>query len=263
MNADQLSALRGVLARVLGPTAEVYRSSFLERRVAPRLAATHSADVAVYLDLLRRRPEEVWALCERLFVPTTEFFRNPEVFEALGELLAARSAEATWRTLRILSAPCSTGEEAASLSILLKEKGLCGKILAADRSPRALARLRGRRYPLKSVASLDKALKERYFRREGDVAWLDPGAARQIQPLLWDLGWGLPGRGFHAVVMRNFFIYLTAEAQARLLADAHGALVPGGLLVLGRVESIGRREMEGWRVVNRDARIYESTGGAG
>lgn len=263
MNAEQVAALRDILRRVVGPAADSYRASFLERRLAPRLAATGCPDVRAYLELAARRPEEAQALAERLLVPTTEFFRNPEVFDALGRILEERRGRPGWGDQRILSAPCSTGEEAVSLAILLEERGIRGRVLAADRSRRALRRLAQGRYPLRTVESLDKALEERYFKREGDVAWLLPGAAGRILPVLWDLGAGLPGRGFHAVVMRNFFIYITADAQAGLLSEARRSLVEGGLLLLGRVESVGRRDMGGWRVVDRDARIYESTGGAG
>ena len=77
-----------------------------------------------------------------------------------------------------------------------------------------------------------------------------------ILPVCGDLTFGIPGSGYHVIALRNIFIYLTEEAQVRLLGEAKKALVPGGLLILGRVESLSRRSSHEWRTVVRDARIY-------
>jgi chemotaxis methyl-accepting protein methylase len=70
----------------------------------------------------------------------------------------------------------------------------------------------------------------------------------------------MPGRGFHAVLLRNLFIYFTPRAQARMVREAGESLVPGGLLVLGRVERLA--DSHGWEAVDRDARIYRWKGEA-
>lgn len=256
-----MEALRGWIERAGGLRGQDYRDSFLERRVRSRLAATGCADLKDYLVFLDGHPDERGALVAKLLVPTTEFFRNPEVFASLGRLLGERSAALGWQRLHVLSAPSSTGEEAVSLAILLAANRLAGRVLAADRSVQALRRLRRGTFPVRSLERLDKGQIAGYFRVEGDRATVLPGIARAILPVCWDLGQGLPGRGFHLVAMRNLFIYLTPQAQGRLLEAASRALVPGGLLILGRVESVGRSGTGSWSVVDREARIYEWAGG--
>ncbi len=258
---EEFAALREWIASAGGLRAEDYRDTFLERRVRSRLAATGCAELGDYLALLGRSPSERRALLAKLLVPTTELFRNPEVFEALGRALRERAAAQGWKRLRVLSAPCSTGEEAVSLAVLLSRNHLAGNVVAADRSLEALRRLRKGAYPARGLERMDMGQNAGYFKVEGDRATLLPGIAKAVHPVCWDLGVGLPGHGFHLIAMRNLFIYLTPPAQGRLLEEAFRALVPGGLLVLGRVESVGRSGAGCWEVVDRVARVYARAGG--
>jgi chemotaxis methyl-accepting protein methylase len=262
LGETDLDLLRGWIRRASGLTAGDYRASFLERRLAPRLRATGLSSIGSYLQYLEAHPGEARTFLGKLLVPTTEFFRNPEVFDRLQALLAGRAGHPGWEVLHILSAPCSTGEETYSLAALLEERGLRGRILAADRSRTALRTLNRGAYPAKSLRTLNGTRFSRYFRAEEDGARVAPALRRKVLAVCTDLTQGLPGRGFHAVVLRNLFIYLTEEAQARILREVHGALLPGGLLVLGRVEAPARACSGMFAVLDREARIYERAGRA-
>lgn len=255
LDAVDLDRLRHWLRREAGIRAEDYRDEFLSRRVLPRMEAAGCERLAPYLELLERRPSEVKALVGRLLVPTTEFFRNADVFDTLGTLLLSLKAP---RGLRLLSAPCSTGEEALTLAMLLETSGLRGKVVAADLCEASLARLASGRYPARALEKLDRATAARYFTEKEGWAEASPRLRARVLPVRWDLGRGMPGRGFHAVLLRNLFIYLTPRAQARMVGEAGEALVPGGLLVLGRVERLA--DAAGWEAVDRDARIYRWKG---
>ena len=260
---EDLLALRAWMAQALGMEGEIYRPAFLARRLWSRMRATGTPDVPSYLALVRGEPAEALTLASKFLVPTTEFFRNPEVFHALGRELVARTSRPGWATLRAVCAPCSTGEEAVSLAILMSELGLRGHIVALDRSRGSLSALRTGFWPRRSTEKVDLRRRARYFRGEGETSRITEDIAARIQPVCCDLGGGIPADGVHLVMMRNFFIYLTESAQGRLLHEAARALVPGGLLVLGRVEILPRAALGPWALVERDARIYERTGGAG
>lgn len=254
---ETLDQLQNWITKHSGLRGSDYRSTFLERRVSPRLRATGCATIEAYLDYVDTHGGERRVFLEKLLVPTTEFFRNPEVFESLRALLRNRYESAPRPGgLRILSAPCSTGEEALSLAILLKEIGLEGRVVALDRSRRALDRLKTGVFPAKSTEKMDRALRERYFKQEESFVRADPALMRMVLPVCGDLTFGIPGTGYHVIALRNIFIYLTEEAQSRLLGEAERAVVPDGFLILGRVESLGRKSSHGWRTVVRDARIY-------
>jgi chemotaxis methyl-accepting protein methylase len=140
---------------------------------------------------------------------------------------------------------------------LLEELGAPGWILAADRSLQALRALKAGLYPSKSLEGMDKGRRQRYFTEEENRARVARRVIGRIHPLCCDLSRGLPGGPFHVVVLRNLFIYLTPQAQERLVGEAGAVLVPGGLLVLGRVEAAGCFASRQFRAVSRDARIYE------
>jgi chemotaxis methyl-accepting protein methylase len=257
LSATDLASLRKFLEKAYGLRGEDYRDSFLARRLEPRLAATGRDTAKDYLEHLRKHPSEAEILLTKLLVPTTEFFRNSEVFDELKRTLRERIRSRSWKAIRILSAPCSTGQEPVSLSILLEELDAPGLILAADRSLGALSALSAGIYPLKSLDDMDKARRERYFTVEESRARVARRVLRRICPLCCDLSRGLPAGPFHVVLLRNLFIYLTSQAQERLMDEAGEALVPGGLLVLGRVETACGSASRCFKAVSRDARIYE------
>lgn len=257
LSATELASLRKFLEKAYGLRGEDYRDTFLARRLEPRLGATGHDTAKAYLEHVRKHPKEAEILLSKLLVPTTEFFRNSEVFNELKKALRERIRSRSWTPLRVLSAPCSTGQEPVSLSILLEELDVPGLILAADRSLDALRELRAGFYPLKSLDDMDKTRRERYFTAEENRARVARRVLRRICPICCDLSQGLPSGPFHVVLLRNLFIYLTSEAQGRLMDEAGGALVQGGLLVLGRVETAGGSASRRFKAVSRDARIYE------
>jgi len=261
LSDQDLEDLRAWMRRGPGLRGEDYRPTFLARRLWPRLRASGCKDVPSYLALLRQDPAEAQSLASKFFVPTSEFFRNPEVFKSLSMLLAERVRRPGWTPLKIVSAPCSTGEEPVSLAILLEEAALQGRILAFDRSRNALAALQSGLFARRALEKVDLKLQARYFKREGERFSVVQRVAARICPICCDLGDGFPVRKAHVVMMRNLFIYLTEAAQLRLLDGAAQALVPGGLLVLGRVEALSPLRAAAWHPVDRAARIYERTGG--
>jgi len=257
-----LRRLREFLALAFGLRAEAYRDSFLERRVLPRIEACGCASLADYLHHLLDHPAEARVLLQKVLVPTTEFFRNPEVFRRLASLLAERREAHRWKALRLLSAPCSTGEEAYSLALLLETASWPGVVLAVDRSRAALRTLRAARYPARLLKPLDREGLSRYFTVEEGQGLAAPVLRKRVLPVCADLSLGVPGRGFHVALVRNLFIYLTEEAQERLLREVHRALLPGGLLVLGRVEGLPRGASELFGTVDRERKIFERKAGS-
>lgn len=257
IDAGGLILLRSWVNANTGLRASEYRDTFLARRLTPRLSATGATDVRRYIQLLEEDPSERRTFVSKLFVPTTEFFRNPEVFETLGKVIGENFSRR--QTLRVMSAPCSTGEEPVSLFILLNELEYECRIIAVDRSLKALKKMMLGSWSLKKVEKVDKELRERYFRVVGNRAELRVHPAGRICPVCGDLTRGFPGRGFDLILMRNLLIYLTASAQARLIEKAAEALTPGGLLVLGAVETppSGAHNLQ---PVNPEVRIYRAGG---
>lgn len=100
-----------------------YKAATIRRRIARRMNISQVAELADYVNLLHRNPQEVEALYRDVLINVTSFFRNPDVFETPREvvypkMLAERSPN---DPVRVWVPGCSTGEETYSHAISLVE----------------------------------------------------------------------------------------------------------------------------------------------
>ena len=137
MNADQ--RFFDFLKKCIGLDVASVGPAIIERAVRQRCMALNMLDHDDYWQRLISSQDEQQALIESVIVPETWFFRYPESFSTLGRLARKRLAEiGSRRTLRILSLPCSTGEEPYSIAMALFDAGFAAyqfKVDALDVSP--------------------------------------------------------------------------------------------------------------------------------
>src|SRR6185295_175491 len=98
--------------------------SVVERTILDRQAAAGVPDAAAYLARLRASKEELQALIESVVVPETWFFRDPGAFDALSSVVLHGALPMATEPLRLLSVPCSTGEEPYSMAMALLDAGV-------------------------------------------------------------------------------------------------------------------------------------------
>jgi chemotaxis protein methyltransferase CheR len=208
-----------------------------------------------YYDLLRYDAEadRHWAeLMDRLSVPETYFWRQPDQIVALAQVVAPRHlARRAAAPLRIWSAACCTGEEPISIAIALAEAGLLHRrpieIVASDGSAAMIARARNGVYAERSFRALPADLRDRYFRREGAGWRVDPrvhGQIRWTTANLVDPAAVRPLAASDVIFCRNVLIYFSDETithVARLFAEG---LPDDGHLFLGASESLTRLPTE-------------------
>lgn len=201
-----------------------------------------------YISCLLSSHEEVESLIDAVVVRETRFFRDPAVFQHLQAWLP-RMAEEFSGELKILSAPCSTGQEAYSIAAACVMAGIPASrfsIDAFDISPTALAIARRGHYPIDALRALPLDV-QRACGTLHDMQWtMHETLRRRIRFEQRNLAEpdaltreALP---YHLIFCRNLFIYLHAEARATLARSLGEMLVPGGRLILGsadRVEEIG------------------------
>lgn len=173
---------------------------------------------------------------EALLTHETWFFRDDACFAALTGALAGRGA------VRVLSAGCSTGEEAWSIAIALEEAGVVGAVRGVDVSPLAIERARSGRYGAASFRAEARDPRGRWLAPDGD-AWVVDEALRArvafgVANLVARDGAGIDGP-YDAILCRNVWIYLTDEARETLAARLARALAPGGVLFVGPAEAPG------------------------
>ena len=194
----------------------------------------------------RTIPQELDLLFRDLLIGVTNFFRDPESFQALAKvalpgLLAARPDDAP---VRVWAAGCSTGEEAYSLAMLLREhmdrakRRFTVQMFATDLDPKAIEAARAGLYPEGIARDVRPQRLERFFVKE-DGRYRIKKEIRELvifatQNVLKDP----PFTKLDLVACRNLLIYLQPEAQERVLSLFHYALKPGGVLFLGPSESV-------------------------
>ena len=266
MDEGFLESVLTVLRENTGYDLSGYRKSTIARRIQKRMILAGYDDAVKYLAQLKSAPQESPQLLRSLFIGVTEFFRDPEAFEALRtdvlpEIFRNRGPE---DCIRIWVAGCSTGEEAYSLAMLLNDlmesAGVrCGvKIFATDIDPVAVEFARKGSYTLKGQKNLSPERIARYFKPEQQRFTVSPFLRERIIMVHHNLLQDPPFLHMDLVVCRNLLIYFTPELQEKAVALLHQSLEPGGFLFLGPSESTtpheGRMEL-----VSKRWKIFRST----
>lgn len=218
--------------------------SSIKRAVDQRLAYLDIKTSSEYFMVLSNSPSEINELIEEVVVPETWFFRNRTPFNALAEYtkkVVIPNLKDNEK-IRILSVPCSTGEEPCSIAMTLLNEGIPPKqinIDAIDVSKRALTKARRAIYGKNSFRDVDETVIEKYFNKIHSGQQLDESVRGVVNYKLGNLLVGSlsPHPGYYDVIFcRNLLIYFNREIQLIALEKLHRALKVGGALFVGHVE---------------------------
>jgi chemotaxis protein methyltransferase WspC len=118
-----LAPIIELLGQTIGLDVASVGLSLIERAVKERVRANDLRDISQYAELLPRSQAELQSLVEIVVIPETFFFRSPESFTALRQIVGEQSLFGTHK-IRVLSVACSTGEEPYSIAMTLLDAGL-------------------------------------------------------------------------------------------------------------------------------------------
>jgi chemotaxis protein methyltransferase WspC len=222
-------------------------SRTIEQAVAARQRARNCPRPDAYLALLHTNADEFQALIEEVVVPETWFFRDAQPYRCLRAFARRQSLlRYSNQPLRVLSVPCSTGEETYSLAICLFELGFRPQqamVDGVDISQRSIERARRGQYEAHSFRERDPEwheLRERYFRLH-DNAWRVVDEVRELVRFrhanLTDATFLPSELPYDVIFCRNLFIYLNLEGRRRAIAHFQRLLAPDGLLYVGHSEA--------------------------
>jgi len=226
-----------------------YKQSTMLRRIHRRMHACRIDDLPAYVAHVKEQPEELDALFRDLLIGVTEFFRDPQAFEALREqviapLLAQRDEN---DQIRIWVPGCATGEEAYSLAILVAEemekreerRTQQVQIFATDIDDRAIAQARSGRY-LMASAGLSPERAGKWFTPEGDGHVVIRAIRDMCVFSTHDVTRDPPFSKLDLISCRNLLIYFENGLQDRAMRTFHYALRPDGALFLRSSEGVNR-----------------------
>ncbi len=211
--------------------------------VAARCRKLKLADEAAYSEYLAETPAELDALIDDVVVQETRFFRDPTVFEHVRHSIAEVAAKMIG-PLRVLSAPCGTGQEAYSVAALMRLAGVPAARYSIDGFDISLTALEAARrgvYPERALNLVTDQLREACGVVHSNQFVVHEELRERVQFARRNLAeaGGLGSEPmYHLILCRNLFIYLGAAARATLAASLAGALLPGGKLFLGTADRV-------------------------
>ena len=240
------AALTEKIARERAFGCASYKEKCLRRRIAVRMRARGIHRFADYAALLDRDSVEYDRLMDTLTINVTKLFRNWSTFEAVSRLVVPILWEGAARPIRGWSAGCSSGEEPYSLAILFHQYATSRgevadarrvQILASDIDRASLDAGRRGQFAEAAFADTPIEVRRRYFSVRPPFE-----VAPEIRPLVSferrDLIVDPPPGGMHLIACRNVLIYFDRGTQEKLFQRFYDTLVPGGFLVLGKVETL-------------------------
>ena len=253
-----------------GNDFSLYKENTIQRRIERRMNVHQIENLRQYLRFVLANPHELDALFQELLIGVTSFFRDPQAFEVLEQkvLPALVEGKPEGATLRLWVAGCSTGEEAYSLAMLLKEYltqkklRLTVQIFASDLDNRAIEAARAGLYPVGIAGDLTPSRLQRFFTKEDSSYRVKKEIRDLVVFATHNILTDAPFTKLDLLSCRNLLIYLDAQAQHKIMPLFHYALKPNGILFLGTSETVGEFEQL-FTVIDRKWKLFKRTAESG
>ena len=255
LSEEEFRLLRDFIHERFGLFFEDTQRGSLRTRLAGRLQSLDLMSFEDYYHYLRfapQRADELDRMVSHLTNNETYFFREGAQLAVFADHvlkgLREKKALAGDRSLRILSAGCSTGEEAHTLAMIVYDSGQFFwnwdvKIYGLDIDAEALEKASRATYQHNSFRALSPALLEKHFSKQAVGAQVKEPLRRMVQLRqgnIMDAASYDDLRPLDVIFCRNVLIYFSDASILRAVRLFHDALAPGGYLLLGHAESLSR-----------------------
>jgi len=254
LSNDEFKFLCTLVYDTTGIVLDERKKEMVYRRLMRRTRALKIPSFSEYCTLLAAHDSsELPEFINTITTNLTSFFREKHHFEYLEQTFLPQHQRefASSRQLRIWSSACSTGEEAYSLAISLQStmaealRDWDARILATDLDSNVLATASAGIYKAERIKDLDPQLCKKWFKRgigsNSEFVKTHPQLKELITFKQLNLLHEWPVNGpFDIIMCRNVLIYFDKATQKNLVERFNQLLRPGGLLILGHSESIGK-----------------------
>jgi len=270
---EPMQKINVLLRARTGHDFSAYKPNTIRRRIERRINVHQLKGPLQYLRLLQENSHELDLLFRELLIGVTNFFRDPGAFEALAKaaLPGLLASHPDGVPVRVWAPGCSTGEEAYSLAMVLREQmdrakqQFSAQIFATDLDHKAVEAARGGLYPEGIARDVRPQRLARFFVKEEEGYRIKKDIREMVIFAAQNVLKDPPFTKIDLLVCRNLLIYLQREAQERVLSLFHYALKPGGVLFLGTSESVsGLRDHfatldKRWKIFTRKEPVGAST----
>lgn len=236
-----------VLRTSIGEDFSYYKPKTIIRRIERRVSVNQMASVDEYINLLHNSPQECETLAKEFLIGVTQFFRDKEAFNTLKKKVIPelfKNNNGVNEPIRIWCVACSTGEEAYSLAILMKEYMLSKnmkadvKIFATDLDKESVRIASQALYTESIINDVPAEYLARYFIRKTDSYQLIDDIRQMVIFSGHNVVNDPPFSKINLLVCRNLLIYFKHDMQQKVLGLFQYALSTNGFLFLGSSESL-------------------------
>jgi chemotaxis protein methyltransferase CheR len=266
ISGDELAEIDTILSMWRSIRMSSYKDKCMKRRVAIRIRSTSCRDAAEYCALLKQSPRELDLLQKALTIHVSQFFRNPSMFDKLRKDVLPGIFSTCEKTgagkVRIWCLGCAGGEEPFSLAILLREhfskelRKVETIIHGTDIDADTIRAAQKAEYIEDRLKEVSAELKDRYFRHSGSCFRLVSELREMVTFVQGDITNPAEYVSSNLVVCRNTLIYFTRLEQEKILHGVADILPAGGILVLGKSETLVGGVRQRFEAICPVERIY-------
>lgn len=267
ISTEAFETMRLMLKGRRGFNLDIYKDKCIRRRIAIRIRATHSNSAEEYCNLLQQNEAELDKLLKVLTIHVTQFFRNRPTFEKLKSevfpYLFSLCTREGRDSLKLWSVGCASGEEPYSAALLLKDSfgletaQMPVDILATDVDAGILETAKAGIYGEERLAEAPGDLKLRWFEQHGEKYHLSPEIKEMVTFRQSDLADTDAFAESDLILCRNVLIYFERWQQERIINRFADVLRKGGILVLGKSETLVGETRRRFQTVCPVERIYK------
>jgi len=263
---EELSEIGMILNMYRNFNLTVYKDKCMKRRVAIRMRSTRCRNAAEYCNLLRQNPLELDLLQKTLTIHVSHFFRNPSMFDKLRTEVIPGIFNTCIKngveTLRVWCLGCAGGEEPFSLAILFREyfskeiRTIPVIIQGTDIDAQTLQHAQQAEFLEDRLKEVSAELRNRYFRPSGSRFRVSSEVRQMVTFQQADITSTAEYLPSDLVLCRNMLIYFNRPDQEKILHGIADILPPGGILVLGKSETLVGEVRRCFEAVCPVERIY-------
>lgn len=242
-----------------------YKVATIRRRILRRMNINHISELRDYVKLLHRNPQEIEALYRDVLINVTSFFRNPEVFDSLHEIVYPKilGDRSLSEPVRVWVPGCSTGEETYSHAISLVETlsdlriEVPIQIFGTDLSENAIQKARSGIYKESIANEVSEIRLRRFFHKVPGGYQISKSIRDMCVFARQNVFSDPPFSRMDLISCRNVLIYLSPILQKKVIPIFHYALKPNGFLLVGNTEGLLGSGAEIFDLVERKCKIYQ------
>ncbi len=286
----QFNKLKKKVSKDIGFQTEYYGDRHLKRRFKIRMRSVGAKTPRQYMAYLDKNPAEYQKLMDTLTVNVTEWFRNPNVYNAIKlrilpdiigksydygadlefkeykNRVVPNIKETTKKQkrkyLRFWSVGCSDGKEPYSLAMCMKEAlggadDLKVHIFAWDIDKKMLNKARIGLYNSNELTGIDKTMLKKYFIKKPKGYMVSPEIKSMVTFEKKDLHNDIKRKWIDLIMCRNVVIYLKKERKSDLYMEFYNCLRPGGYYIMGMSETLIGPARNLFKAVDNTHRIYQ------